>query len=84
MRLASVGFLLMAILLIYSILLFFVVGILGHLTGSLIGYYKFGHWFFGWEEIRKSILVGLSCGIPVSLGIWIKSKVAEHKENLDD
>ncbi len=36
MRLASVGFLLMAILLIYSILLFFVVGILGHLQARLL------------------------------------------------
>ncbi|HGM5582124.1 TPA: hypothetical protein ACKP22_003834 [Pseudomonas putida] len=81
MKLERVGFLLMAMLLVYSVLFFLGVGVLGHLVGSIIGYYKFDYWVFGWEDIHKSILIGLSCGVPVALGIWVKSKVAEVKKS---
>lgn len=84
MKLERVGFFLMAVLLVYSVLFFLGVGVLGHLVGSIIGYYKFGYWVFGWEEIHKSILVGLSCGVPVALGIWVESKVAEVKKKRRD
>ncbi|HEK1688416.1 TPA: hypothetical protein SMR42_004817 [Pseudomonas putida] len=84
MKLERAGFFLMAVLLVYSVLLFFGVGMVGHLVGSIIGYYKFDFWVFGWKEIHKSILVGLSCGVPVALGIWVKSKVAEVKKKRSD
>ncbi|MFV3316850.1 hypothetical protein [Pseudomonas sp. NY15374] len=83
-KLERVGFLLMVVLLVYSVLFFLGVGVLGHLVGSIIGYYKFDYWAFGWKEIHKSILVGLSCGVPVALGIWVESKVAEVKKKRCD
>ncbi|MDF0730657.1 hypothetical protein P0Y43_07910 [Pseudomonas entomophila] len=84
MKLERVGFFLMAMLLVYSVLLFLGIGVLGHLVGSIVGYYKLGCWTFGWEEIYKSIIVGLSCGVPVALGIWMKSKVVEFKKKRGD
>ena len=37
MKLERVGFFLMAVLLVYSVLFFLGVGMLGHLVGSIIG-----------------------------------------------
>ncbi len=54
------------------------------LLGRLIVYIKTGAWFFNWEkDLIYSLRMGISAGVLTGIGVWIKTKVLERKNEKD-
>lgn len=83
MKPKSVGIYLFAILLVYFVLAFFMLGLMGNLIVSVIGYFKFETWKFNYCNIESSLLIGASCGLPMAAGIWTLSKIKAIKKYHD-
>ncbi|ROM33104.1 hypothetical protein BK648_27745 [Pseudomonas poae] len=79
MKPKSVGFYLLVVLLVYFVVAFFVLGIIGNLIVSIIGFLKFEVWRFDGSNVRGALRVGLTCGVPMGVGIWALSKIKDVK-----
>jgi hypothetical protein len=79
MKPKSVGVYLLVVLLVYFVVAFFVLGLIGNLIVSIIGFFKFEVWRFDGSNIRGALWVGLTYGVPVGVGIWVLSKIKEVK-----
>ena len=79
MKPKSVGLYLFFILVVYSVLLFYLVGLCGGLIGAIINYLKRDVWVFNGEGFFVSLRFSLVYGVGAAIGVWVFSKIEEIK-----
>ncbi len=71
------------VLIIRCVICIFILAVVSCILGRLMVYFKTNVLFFYWEkDLFYSLKVGISAGALTGIGIWIKAKLQERKENV--
>ncbi|ARU92688.1 hypothetical protein [Tatumella citrea] len=71
------------VLIIRCVICIFILAVVSCILGRLMVYFKTNVLFFNWEkDLFYSLKVGISAGALTGIGIWIKAKIQERKENV--
>ncbi|MBN7124815.1 hypothetical protein BSU01_24430 [Erwinia billingiae] len=77
----SVNFYTLITLIIRCIICIFFMAMVGCLLGRLIVFFRANVLFFDWgKDIFYSLKVGASAGTLAGIGIWIKARLQERKD----